>query len=112
MEQETFFDLVEIRNRCDMFLSLVPSHPSEALRCLRIATEHVKALQEKQSKVYPPAQRLLNTCMRELPRISPLLPAIVKGWLEGQDEGWFKERCSELDAPVAHALAEAMREAE
>ena len=112
MEQELFFDLVEIRNRCDKFLSLVPSHPSEALRCLRIAAEHVKALQEKQSKVYPPAQRLLDTCMRELPRISPLLPAIVKGWLDGQDEQWFRERCRELDAPAAQALAAAIHEEE
>jgi hypothetical protein len=110
MEQEHFFDLVAIRNRCDTFLSLVPSQPSEALRCLKIAADQVKALQEKHSKVYQSAQRLLDTCMQELPRISPLLPAIVTGWLDGQDEQWFRERCCELDAPVAQALAEAMRE--
>ena len=112
MEHDNFFDLVEIRDRCDTFLSLVSSQPYEALRYFKIAADHVKALNEKRSEVYQPAKRLLDTCILHLTHISPLLPDIVKGWIEGQDERWFRERCSELDASVAQALATARHEEE
>ena len=110
MEPQDSSDLVEIRNLFDKVSSLLSSHPDEALRYFEMAMDHVKALKEEQSVAYQPAIRLRDKCIREFTRLSPMLPDIIKGFMEGRDESWLRRQCSELDARIIQAIFDATGE--
>ena len=106
MEDQNDSDLVEVRKLCDKFFEHIPCQPDEALRYFKLIVDQVKALKEEQSIFYQPAQRLLDTCLQGLRRISPMLPTIMKGLMEGRDENWLRIQCSELDVRIVSALTD------
>jgi hypothetical protein len=110
MEDPNAQDRVDARDLHDMFFKYISSQPDEALRYFRTFSDKVKELQEEQSEVYQQAKQFFDRCIHELLRISPILPEIVQGCIDGRDESWFKERCVGLDERIVHALFDYMRE--
>ena len=107
MKHENPSDLIEIRDLFDRFIELTLSQPYEALRFFKAAADRVKELKEEGSEFYQPAAQLLDRCIPELQGISPMLPDIVKGLIDGRDEHWFREQGDTLDRLTAHALLDA-----
>jgi hypothetical protein len=110
MAHQNASDLVEMRDLCEKFFEHASSQPDEALRYFKLAADYLKGLQEEQSEAYQQAHQFLKRCVDELRRISPILPEIVQGCIEGRDERWFKERYMGLDERIVDALFYYVRE--